>query len=328
MTRRVRSHASAHVARSARSAWPALAVAGTCALAAWAAVEWKRLKRTPALSEASANAGITARTTQAGPYRMFSRHALREGRGSRVPMVPMVPVVLVHGLVISSRYMEPLALALRDAIDGLDVHAPDLPGFGESPTRERAHTVSELADALRLWLAARGIDKAVFIGNSFGCQILAEFAARFPGCVDKLVLQGPTVDRAARFLPAQMLRDWRNGRLERARSAAALGRIDYAKAGLLRAFATMRELVRDRIEDKLSRVQAPTLVVVGSRDPVVPLAWAREVTLRLPHGELLVIEGGTHTLNYVYPHSMALAIRPFLLDGVDGVDGDKGAARA
>ncbi|WP_175943662.1 alpha/beta fold hydrolase [Caballeronia sp. BCC1704] len=322
MTRRVRSHASAHVARSARSAWPALAVAGTCALAAWAAVEWKRLKRTPALSEASANAGITARTTQAGPYRMFSRQARHEGRASRVP------VVLVHGLVISSRYMEPLALALRDAIDGLDVHAPDLPGFGESPTRQRALTVPELADALRLWLAARGIDKAVFIGNSFGCQILAEFAARFPGCVDKLVLQGPTVDRAARFLPAQMLRDWRNGRLERARSAAALGRIDYAKAGLLRAFATMRELVRDRIEDKLSRVHAPTLVVVGSRDPVVPLAWAREVTERLPHGELLVIEGGTHTLNYVYPHSMALAIRPFLLDGVDGVDGDNGAARA
>ncbi|QSN64672.1 alpha/beta fold hydrolase (plasmid) [Caballeronia sp. M1242] len=322
MTRRVRSHASAHVARSARSAWPALAVAGTCALAAWAAVEWKRLKRTPALSEASANAGITVRTTQAGPYRMFSRQARHEGRASRVP------VVLVHGLVISSRYMEPLALTLRDAIDGLDVHAPDLPGFGESPTRERALTVPELADALRLWLAARGIDKAVFIGNSFGCQILAEFAARFPGCVDKLVLQGPTVDRAARFLPAQMLRDWRNGRLERARSAAALGRIDYAKAGLLRAFATMRELVRDRIEDKLSRVQAPTLVVVGSRDPVVPLAWAREVTERLPHGELLVIEGGTHTLNYVYPHSMALAIRPFLLGGVDGVDRDNGAARA
>lgn len=38
-------------------------------------------------------------------------------------------VVLVHGLVISSRYMEPLALAL--AANGYRVLAPDLPGYGE-----------------------------------------------------------------------------------------------------------------------------------------------------------------------------------------------------
>lgn len=173
--------------------------------------------------------------------------------------------------------------------------------------------MSGLADALRLWLSARGIEKAAFVGNSFGCQILADFAVRYPDCVDRLVFQGPTVDRHARFLPVQMVRDWRNGQLERARSPAGIARIDYAKAGIPRAIATMRVLMRDRIEDKLARIEAPTLVVNGSRDPVAPLEWAREVAQRLPRGELCVIDGGTHTLNYAYPHSMALAIRPFLL---------------
>jgi pimeloyl-ACP methyl ester carboxylesterase len=91
-----------------------------------------------------------------------------------------------------------------------------------------------------------------------------------------------------------------------------IARIDYAKAGLRRALATARFCVRDRIEDKLPAIAAPTLVLAGSRDPVVPLAWARRAARLLPNGKLVVVEGGTHTLNYSYPRSFAAAIRPFL----------------
>ncbi|MFP3559122.1 alpha/beta hydrolase [Paraburkholderia sp. SIMBA_049] len=266
---------------------------------AWFATEWARLRRTPALSHESKRNGFRGEYLDAGPYRIFSRIT-----GDAGPHV-----VLVHGLVISSRYMEPLALALsRD----FRVHAPDLPGFGESRTRRTALSIRELADALHLWLKASGIERASFVGNSFGCQILTDFAMRYPHAVDRLVLQGPTVDRRARHLLTQVLRDRRNGRLEQARSSAPIGRIDYAKAGPVRAFATMRELIDDRIEDRLLDVEAPTLVVAGTCDPVAPLDWAREVVERLPRGALLAIDGGTHTLNYVYPHSFALAIRPFL----------------
>lgn len=289
-----------HPWRRSRVAGTAAAIAA-CVGGVWLALEWARLRRMPALSAESEQAGIRGAVVNAGPYRIFSRAA-----GDAGP-----PVVLVHGLVISSRYMEPLALALaRD----FRVYAPDLPGFGESPTRHRALPISKLADALHMWLRATGIEKAAFVGNSFGCQVLVDFATRYPDVVERIVLQGPTVDRHARSLPVQVWRDWRNGALEQARSSAGMGRIDYAKAGLTRALATMRELIRDRIEDKLARVQAPTLVVSGARDPVAPPAWAREVAVRLPRGTLLVIDGGTHTLNYVYPHSFALAIRPFLLD--------------
>jgi pimeloyl-ACP methyl ester carboxylesterase len=71
-------------------------------------------------------------------------------------------------------------------------------------------------------------------------------------------------------------------------------------------------LVRDPIEDRLPRIAAPTLVVAGTRDPVSPLEWAEQAAHLLPHGSLKVIEGGTHTLNYAYPHAFALAITPFL----------------
>ncbi|CAD6563050.1 alpha/beta fold hydrolase [Paraburkholderia sabiae] len=276
--------------------------------ASWLAITWRRLKTTPALTDASRAAAIDGTYTDVGDCRMFHRvHA-----GPAIAQQNL-PVVLVHGLVISSRYMEPLASALGRQFRVL---APDLPGFGESRfiggDKARTLTLAQLADALHDWLAALGIDRAAFVGNSFGCEILALLACRHPEVVDRLVLQGPTTDPAARTLVAQAWRDLVNGRRERARSPAATGRIDYAKAGLGRAFATMQILIRDRIEERLPHVMAPTLVVGGTRDPVAPPEWAARVARLLPHGSLAMIDRGTHTLNYVYPYTFAQAIAPFL----------------
>jgi pimeloyl-ACP methyl ester carboxylesterase len=197
------------------------------------------------------------------------------------------------------------------AAPGTRVLAPDLPGFGESDKPRHVLDVDELADALARCLAATGIARAAFIGNSFGCQVLAALAVRHPAVVDRLVLQGPTVDPAARNLVVQFWRDIVNGRRE-PRPMGPLARIDYAKAGLRRALATARILIRDRIEERLPLIAAPTLVLHGSRDPVSPQEWAEAATRLLAHGELVVVEGGTHTMNYTYPDEFAAAVRPFL----------------
>jgi pimeloyl-ACP methyl ester carboxylesterase len=263
---------------------------------------WRRLKHYPAETDATRRAGLRGVWVKAGPYRMFARVSAHPPENGRLP------VVLVHGLVISSRYMEPLA-----AILGRDfrVLAPDLPGFGESGKPRHILDVDELADALALWLKASGIVSAAFIGNSFGCQVLAALALRHPAVVDRLVLQGPTVDPQARNLVVQFWRDIVNGRRE-PRPVGPLARIDYAKAGLWRALATARILIRDRIEERLPLIGAPALVLHGSRDPVSPEAWAEAAARLLPHGKLVVVQGGTHTMNYTYPAEFAAAVLPFL----------------
>jgi pimeloyl-ACP methyl ester carboxylesterase len=284
-------------------------LSATLGIIAVAAVRgWWRLKQAPAVTDETRSAGLKGEWTRVGPYRMFARVSARPAEHPG-----RLPVVLVHGLVISSRYMEPLAKVLGRHFTVL---APDLPGFGESTKPRRALTVPELADCLYSWLRASGIEKAVLIGNSFGCQILAELALRHSEVVDRLVLQGPTTDPAARHLPVQIWRDFINGRRE-PRPMGPVSRIDYAKAGLARAFATMRMLVRDRIEDKLPRIQAPTLVVRGTRDPVVPQDWAEHAARLLPRGHLVLVDGGTHTLNYAYPDAFASSILPFLLEKSD-----------
>jgi pimeloyl-ACP methyl ester carboxylesterase len=87
---------------------------------------------------------------------------------------------------------------------------------------------------------------------------------------------------------------------------------DYWEAGLQRFRDSFRMALKDRIEDKLPRVQAPTLVVRGSRDPIVPQRWAERVTELLPRGRLAVIPGGTHTLNFAAPLELVRVVEPFL----------------
>jgi 2-hydroxy-6-oxonona-2,4-dienedioate hydrolase len=218
------------------------------------------------------------------------------------------PVVLVHGLVISSRYMVPTAELL--AID-YPVYAPDLPGYGESDKPDHLLNLPELADALCRWMDAMGLERATLLGNSMGCQKIVEFAVRHPDRIDRAILQGPTVDRHARNLPAQLGRFLLDSPHERP-SQTLLMAYDYALAGIPRLLHTINLALADPIEQKLPQVQVPTLVVRGSLDPIVPQDWVEEVVRLLPQGQLAVIPGAGHTINYSAPLELARVSRAFI----------------
>jgi 2-hydroxy-6-oxonona-2,4-dienedioate hydrolase len=250
----------------------------------------------------SPDSALTDRWTQTAAGLMHARvSGDLSGRGR-------ARVVLVHGLVISSRYMVPTALALAPLCP---VGAVDLPGYGDSAKPRTFLRIDGLADALVAWMDALGLQSAHWIGNSFGCQILADLALRHPDRVNRLVLQGPTVNPQARTVRQQLMGLLRNSR----RESPGLGWItltDYRKAGLRRAWATVRLALEDRIEDRLPGIVAPTLVVRGEHDPIVPQSWAEQVTRLLPKGELRVLAGLGHTVNYTAPREFVAALRPFL----------------
>lgn len=219
-----------------------------------------------------------------------------------------VPVVMVHGMVVSSRYMIPSAelLAYRHP-----VYVPDLPGFGRSEGPDRVPDVSGLADLLAEWMGVTGVGQAALLGNSFGCQIAAELASRRPEMVERLVLQGPTTDPRGRTAARVILR-WLRDAPRESPSQGPLMIQDYRDAGFQRAFDVFRHMLTDHIEEKLPRIQAPALVVRGSRDPIVPQRWAEEVASLLPHGRLVVIPGAAHTINYSAPLELSRVTLPFL----------------
>ena len=219
-------------------------------------------------------------------------------------------VVLVHGLVVSSRYMVPTLLRLAAEHK---VYAPDLPGFGRSEKPPRALDVPGLARALDGWMEAAGLGSAVFVGNSMGCQVIAELAVRNPARVERAVLQGPTMEPGARNL----LRQTARLALDCLREPPALILIeglDLLAAGPLRSLRTFRHAADDRIEEKLPKLRAPTLVVHGTRDPIVPERWAREVADLLPDGRLVVVPGAAHAVNYNDASELARCVRAFARD--------------
>lgn len=234
------------------------------------------------------------------------------GQGGDAPAV-----VLVHGSVISSSYMAPTARMLAPSCC---VYAPDLPGFGWSFRPPRALDVPGMAGALAAWMDAIGLPEAVLIGNSLGCQVVAELAVRFPSRVTRAVLVAPTIDPSARTFPRQLARWLMDCPLEHPSLGLLLLR-DCLLSGPFRLVPTIRHMLRDRIEEKLPRMGAPTLVVRGGRDPIVPQRWAEEAAGMLPDGRLVVLPGGAHCLNYSSPERLVRVVRPFVEAGSTGAAG-------
>jgi 2-hydroxy-6-oxonona-2,4-dienedioate hydrolase len=245
---------------------------------------------------------LRSRWDRAGDFTIHARVS------ATPPRHPGPVLVLVHGLVISSLYMVPTAVRLAPLYP---VYAPDLPGFGKSRKPDETLSIAALADALAAWLKALRLARVVLIGNSLGCQIIADFATRHASHLVAAVLAGPTMDRHARSAPRQIgrwLLDWT---LERPSLALAHVR-DYYEAGLLRALQTLRFALDDPIEEKLHCLAVPTLVVRGARDAIVPQRWTEEVTSRLPDGRLKVIPGAPHVVNYTTPLEFTRIVHGFL----------------
>ena len=221
-------------------------------------------------------------------------------------------LVLVHGLGLSQRYMMPLAYELaRDC----HVYIPDQPGFGGSGHPEQILDMAGIADALAGWADKIGLQAAIFVGNSQGCQIIAQLAVRHPELVGAAVLQGPTAPPKERSWLWQFIRWRQNGRY----NPPSLDPVtwgEYKKAGYLRVLRTFQHSLNDRIEEQLPRIAAPTLVVRGEHDPICRSEWARGLVSLLPRGRYVEIPGVAHTLCYTAPTELATVTREFLATAI------------
>ena len=244
---------------------------------------------------------IGERNLLAGGFRVFFRYSVRPPRWR-------LPVVLVHGLGLSSRYMLPTAEYLAPHFP---VYVPDLPGFGDSEKPARTWDVPALAEALAAWIRAAGLGRVALLGNSFGCQIIADLAARHPELVERAVLQGPTTPPDERSWFWQFVR-WRQNQPFNPDALSPITWGDYRKCGYRRLFQTFRYQLKDPIEQKLPRIPAEVLVVRGQLDPICQLGWAAEVAGLLPQGRLVEIPAVAHTLVYTAPEQLAQVTRQFL----------------
>jgi len=190
------------------------------------------------------------------------------------------------------------------------VYAPDLPGFGHSSKPPHALDLPALAQVLAAWMTAAKIERADMVGNSLGCQVIAEFGVRYPERLNRAVLQGPTIDGYARSTIRQMGRFLRDLPLERIPEYANNSH-DYWRTGFPRGWETMQIALADRIEDKLPSMRMPVCIVRGAHDPIVSQRWVEDLVRLLPNGRLIITRGA-HTPNFSEPETFAGVVRSFL----------------
>lgn len=208
--------------------------------------------------------------------------------------------------------------------------ALDWPGHGESPAGSALASAMSFADAAEALVEAVAPEGAVVLGNSVGGFSAARLALRRPELVRGLVLvdTGGFAPQTAlvRTFCALMSRPWflrrfyptfakrymwpRTEADRRALKAAiATTRQDPGLEAVCNLWASFVAPEHD-LRSEASSISAPTLVVWGRRDPVIPLRVGKKLTASIPGARLVVLETG-HVPQTGDPQGFAAALVPF-----------------
>ncbi|MFP5416482.1 MAG: alpha/beta fold hydrolase [Actinomycetes bacterium] len=218
------------------------------------------------------------------------------------------PLVLVHGIGMSGDYFLPFARVMARQ---RRVYLLDLPGYGSTPKPPEPLSVPQLADAARTAVARLALRNPVLVGQSMGCQVVADAVAADPTSCAGYILIGPTVDPAAHGTVRMASRLGRDILRESAGNNAVVLR-DYLRMGPLRYLRTSRFMLADRIEETIGGCAAPGLVVRGGRDPIAPRAWVDQLARLAPDAVTAEVPGAAHNVQHTHPDQLARACAAFL----------------
>lgn len=264
-------------------------------------------------------------------------HYVATGTGPRT-------IVLLHGfadnLATWTRLVGPLAVNAR-------VVAIDLPGHGRSRRRFSTPLLTGYADVVREVLDAEGItDPVALIGNSMGAAVATVFGAVYPERTERVVLIDmpglggvPKLWRMAFSRPVEFglragigvagrrssdVAQWGLGAFYRCIAAADPRRIDslaradfaqpYARRGSVPDLlpigrALCADLATAGLATAVSALDAPVLLVFGSRDVLTPARVLRRIGR---DGGAVVIPGCGHCPQLDQPALLLEQVLPFL----------------
>jgi pimeloyl-ACP methyl ester carboxylesterase len=218
------------------------------------------------------------------------------------------PVVLVHGLAGSTRWWRRNVSALAEAHT---IHLVNLPGFGSFRRRGSGLALAEAADWLGAWIEATGIGPCHIVAHSMGGHMAIRLAARRPSLARRLVLVAPALVAGRRPLLAYPFALIAAGRAA-SPSFLPLLALDTLRAGPLTLLRATRNLFAEDVQDELRNIVAPTLLVWGERDALVPPSLGPLLRAELPDARLLQIAGAGHVPQYDRPDLFNAATLAFL----------------
>lgn len=241
-----------------------------------------------------------------------------------------VPVVLVHGLAGAS-LTEWYQVAPKLAVDRRVIMI-DHRGHGLSAPGDRRFEVGDDADDIAAVLDDLGVAKVDVVGYSMGGAIAQSLVRRHPGRVRRLVLIATFAAHTEgyewfRRIGTVLARAWerttgvgtpevRSGYLiarhavrpEHARWVWRESRRRDVESGAQATFALLRFDSRDWV----GKLAVDTMVIVPTKDILVPPRWQFELAALIPGVKTVEVAGAGHELVWTHADRVADELRGFL----------------
>jgi len=236
-------------------------------------------------------------------------------------------LLLVHGFPLSSAMWEPMMQSLRN---DFRIFAPDLRGLGRSEASDEMSMASYVDDCVRVLDAAGEKRSVVVAGMSMGGYIAFEFFRRARSRMAALILidtrGNADTDDAAR------------GRLATAQKVLVEGSAVVADAMVGNLFApssppdlaehwrgmmgrsnprgvaaALKALARRPDSTATySKIDVPTLIIVGENDTITPPADSRNMNSAIPGSRLVIIPEAGHMAAVERPQQVGGAVAAFM----------------
>jgi pimeloyl-ACP methyl ester carboxylesterase len=240
------------------------------------------------------------------------------------------PLLLIQGM--SGNHLAWGEPFLADLERDFDVVAYDHRGVGRSSAVMDPFTITELADDAAALIAALGWESAHVVGISMGGMVAQELALRHPDRIRSLTLGctycgGEGSALASSQVSTKLAEAMMGGDPDRAIATAYEVNVspgygaDKSAYGTFYEMATalptpvpvimlqMQAIAAHNTLERLQEISAPTLVIHGTVDEMLPYSNAVLIASKIPDAHLETLEGVGHMFWWEQPERSAAAIR-------------------
>jgi 2-hydroxy-6-oxonona-2,4-dienedioate hydrolase len=230
-------------------------------------------------------------------------------------------LLMLHGI---TGHAEAYVRNLAAHAEHFSVWAIDFIGHGYSAKPEHPLEIKHYVDHVFKFMAAIGVEKAYFSGESLGGWVTARIASDYPEKVERIVLNtmggtmaNPAVMERLLTLSTEAANDpsWERvkARLEWLMADPAMVTDDLIKTRQMifqqpewkmaceMNMALQNPEIRQRnmlTDDDLRKIQAPAMVLWTTKDPSGPVDEGRRISELIPNGQLAVMENCGHWPQY------------------------------
>ena len=258
-------------------------------------------------------------------------HVRDTGPPSGGPDAPVV--LLLHGFGASLHTWEPWASGLQDRWRVIRIDLPGAGLTGADPTGDYSDARS--IQVLLALMDGLGVAHASVVGHSMGGRLAWRLAAEHPQRVDKLVLLAPDGFASPGFeygkapevgFLVRLMKHVLPKPVLRASLAPAYADRTLIKDEMVDRYhdlllapgvrgaliARMQQLVLQEPTPWLQRITAPTLLLWGEQDTMIPVANAQDYLRVIPQARLVALPGVGHLPHEEAPSASLPALRAFL----------------